>query len=240
MIFGALRVKNESRWIRRVVLGMREVCDEIIVLDDNSSDETPDICQEEGCKVIRKYTDDLNETQDKNDLLRNVWESGASIGDYVLLLDGDEILNPSDANYLIRATQSGGDCFSFPIVYLWDREDQVRVDRWYSTFHRPSLFRLTSRGLTFRGTGYGGNFHCGSVPQQLMGSYQKIGVRVLHLGYLHQEDRIRKYHWYNSQIPVPEYEDGYRHMVVGDLFPSTSRFVWAGPLELSPLSEVIR
>jgi len=40
---------------------------------------------------------------------------------------------------LFAAASSGAVCCSTHIVYLWDREDQVRVDRWYREFHRPSL-----------------------------------------------------------------------------------------------------
>ena len=118
---------------------------------------------------------------------------------------------------------------------MWDREDQVRVDRWYCDFRRPSLFRLTDRALTFRRTPYGGHFHCSSAPAQLLNRIQPIDARLLHYGYLRREDRIRKYHWYNQIDPGNPIEDGYRHMVIGDLFPAESRFRWAGPLELANL-----
>ncbi len=121
------------------------------------------------------------------------------------------------------------------IVYLWDREDQIRIDRWYREFRRPSLFKLTSRDLTFRRTGFGGEFHCSSAPAQLLGRQAPIPVRLLHYGYMHREDRIRKYEFYNRIDPNNPIEDGYRHMVIGDLFPSNSVFRHAGPLELRAL-----
>jgi hypothetical protein len=60
-------------------------------------------------------------------------------------------------------------------------------------------------------------------------------VRLLHYGYLHKEDRVRKFHWYNKIDPNNAFEDQYRHMVIGDVFPADSSFKWAGPLELRSL-----
>lgn len=234
-LIGMLRVKDEARWIERVIRSIQPVCDHILVLDDHSTDGTPDLCETLGCQVIRSTFDGINETRDKDFLLAKVWESGAQVGDYCLMIDGDEVLHPDDVPALRDAIARCFPCCSMHIVYLWDREDQVRIDRWYREFRRPSLFRLTSRALRFRRTEYGGNFHCSSAPAQLLGMICAIPVRLLHYGYLHREDRIRKFHFYNSVDPNNPIEDGYRHMVVGDLFPANAAFRWAGPLELKPL-----
>jgi hypothetical protein len=52
---------------------------------------------------------------------------------------------------------------------------------------------------------------------------------------MHAEDRIRKYHYYNTIDPNNEFEDQYRHMVIGDIFPANYAGKWAGPLELAPV-----
>ena len=235
MIFGMLRVKNEARWIERVVRSIQPVCKQILVLDDHSTDATPELCEQLGCLVFRSEFDGIHEARDKDFLLGQVWKAGAQIGDYCLMVDGDEALHQADIPAVEEAAKSAAVCCSFHIVYLWDREDQIRVDRWYKEFRRPSLFRLTSRDLTFKRTLYGGNFHCSSAPAQLLSQIVKIPVRLLHYGYLHREDRVRKWHWYNSIDPNNALEDQYRHMVIGDLFPANSVFKWAGPLELRPL-----
>jgi glycosyltransferase involved in cell wall biosynthesis len=235
-LFGMLRVKNEARWIARVIESMR-LCDHIVVLDDHSTDGTLEIICDgfDGVIVYLSSFDGIHEARDKDFLLQKVWEHGAEIGDYCLMIDGDEVLHPSDTPALQQAMQCGLDCCSLHIVYLWDREDQMRVDRAYREFRRPSLFRLTTRALTFRHTQFGGNFHCSSAPAQLLGSITPIAARLLHFGYLHREDRVRKYEFYNRVDPNNALEDCYRHMVIGDLFPAGSAFRHAGPLELRPL-----
>jgi glycosyltransferase involved in cell wall biosynthesis len=234
-VIGLLRIKNEARWIERVIRSIQPVCSRILILDDHSTDGTPEICEALGCIVFRSEFGGIDETRDKDFLLSKLWKSGAQVGDSCLMIDGDEMLHHDDISALQASLDPGIECASMHIVYLWDREDQVRVDRWYKEFRRPSLFRLTSPDLCFRRTAFGGNFHCSSAPAQLLDRIQPIPVRLLHFGYLHREDRIRKYYWYNEVDPGNPIEDGYRHMVVGDLFPAESSFRWAGPLQLEAL-----
>jgi glycosyltransferase involved in cell wall biosynthesis len=235
VIFGMLRVKNEARWIARVIQSIQPVCGRILVLDDHSDDGTPDICELLGARVFRSPFEGIHEARDKDFLLDQVWTSGATVGDYCLMIDGDEALHPADIPAIHAAVAQGLPCCTMHIVYLWDREDQIRVDRWYREFRRPSLFCLCHRGLTFKRTEFGGNFHCSSAPAQLLPVAKPIPARLLHFGYLHREDRVRKYHWYNQVDPNNAIEDGYRHMVIGDLFPAESSFRWAGPLELETI-----
>jgi glycosyltransferase involved in cell wall biosynthesis len=235
-VFGLLRVKNEARWIERAIRSLQPVCDRILILDDHSTDGTAEICESLGADVFRSPFADLHEARDKDYLLEKVWEAGAQIDDYCLMIDGDEALHPGDLAALANAIMSHLFCCSMHIVYLWDREDQIRTDRWYKEFRRPSLFRLTTRSLRFQRTYSAGNLHCSSVPAQFLMRITPIAVRLLHYGYLYREDRVRKFHWYNSIDPNNRLEDGYRHMVIGDLFPAESAFRHAGPLKLEALA----
>lgn len=238
-MIGLLRVKNEARWIERVIASIRPVCERILVLDDHSTDGTPELCEAAGATVLRSPFPDTDEARDeardKDYLLKQAWATGARLGDWVLMVDGDEALHPDDIPALLEATKGRYPCCSMHVVYLWDREDQVRVDACYRRFRRPSLFQLTRPDLSFKRTDAGGNFHCSNAPAQLLDRIYHLPVRLLHYGYLHREDRVRKYDWYNHNDKKNPVEDGYRHMVIGDLFPPESRFRHAGPLELEPL-----
>lgn len=238
MTYGMLRVKNEGRWIGRVIDALKPVCCQILVIDDDSTDDTREVAAAHGAIVLRTPFSSrgfIHEGQDKDWLLQQVWAAGAQIGDHVVCLDGDEELDARDLPALQLAIADGIICGSMHILYLWDKEDQIRVDRCYKEFKRPSIFQLTSRNLTFMRTANGGNFHCSSAPAQLLDQIKPLPVRLLHYGYLHKEDRVRKYHWYNKIDPNNSFEDGYRHMVVGDIFPADSSFRHAGPLEVQPL-----
>jgi glycosyltransferase involved in cell wall biosynthesis len=246
-----LRIRNEARWIREVLESVLPVCERIFVLDDHSEDETVEICEQFGgmVTVLRSHFTGLDETRDKNFLLQHIMGDVQERGEgihltgspdspfWVLAIDGDEVLSkngPAEIRRVLAETEYNA--FKLPIRYLWNARHVIRVDGVYRNFSRPSLFRLMNRAFTFQSTPYGGNFHCSSIPQELLG--QAVAAppcgeaEILHLGYLHREDRIRKFHWYNEMDPNNHAEDCYRHMVVGDLYPAHSTFRHGGPLQL--------
>jgi O-antigen biosynthesis protein len=228
-MIGMMRVKNEARWIERVITSMLPICEKILVMDDHSSDGTPFLCSSiPGVQVFDSPFTGLNETRDKNYLLDRARGDGSG---WVLCIDGDELLAPGAAAELARAASaSDARALSPRIRYLWDREDQVRTDGVYGRFRRPSAF--VPGTARFEATAAGGNFHCGNVPLSLQWGAKPVDADILHFGYLHREDRLRKYEWYNRHDAENGNEDGYRHMVIGDLFPAGSKFRHAGPLEL--------
>jgi glycosyltransferase involved in cell wall biosynthesis len=228
-MIGMLRVKNEARWIERVLSAMLPICERIFVLDDHSDDGTPFRCSSiPGVTVYDSPFSGLDEARDKNYLLDKIRGSG---DEWILAVDGDEILAPGSAAEMLRASQAlGVRALSPRVRYLWDREDQVRVDGVYGRFRRPSAF--LPGGARFQATLAGGNFHCGNVPLALQPHAIPVAADLLHLGYLHQADRLRKFEWYNRHDQVNPNEDGYRHMVIGDVFPAESAFRHGGPLRL--------
>ena len=237
-IYAMLRVKNESRWIDRVIRSIQPLCKKIIIFDDHSDDCTPQICEALGCLVFYSRFTDTCEWRDRDTLLRIARAEGAGYGDYGLMIDGDEILDPASVLAVRAAVDGGVMCASFHVVYLWDRDDQIRIDRWYREFRRPSLFRFVPGDLSFKKSLSGGGFHCSNAPAVLLDQQIPIPARLLHLGYLHREDRIRKFEFYNRVDPGNDLEDGYRHVVIGDLFPADSVFKHAGPLELQNIEKL--
>lgn len=231
-VIGAMRVRNEARWIRRAVNSILPLCQRVVVFDDHSEDDTPKILAAmPGVELIRSPFEGLDEARDKNLLLDHI----RAEADWVLMIDGDEILlDTTDLRITIRNTSS--QCISLRVLYAWDREDQVRVDGVYGNFRRQSVFRPGTSRFHSRGAA---NFHCGNVPVGLRASTAYVESALLHLGYLYPSDRVRKYEWYNANDPHNAAEDEYRHMVVGDVFPADSRFKWGGPLELRPLAETL-
>jgi glycosyltransferase involved in cell wall biosynthesis len=223
-----LRVKNEARWIERVIASLQPVCNRIVVMDDHSTDGTPELLAAAGVEVFPSPFETLDEARDKNWLLDHV-----GTPDWIVSIDGDEILTQPER--MLAAMDSGASCLTHPVFYLWDREDQYRVDGVYGLFRRHSAFRPT--GAKFPDSGYGGNFHCGNVPVSLRRDADFVDVPLLHLGYLHREDRIRKYGWYNQNDPNNQAEDCYRHMVQGDIpeVPADARLMHGGPLQLVKL-----
>ncbi|HBC96055.1 MAG TPA: glycosyl transferase [Clostridium sp.] len=82
-------VKNEENTIKRCLSSVRDLVDEIIIVDTGSSDSTKDICKNFTDKIYDfEWTDDFSSA-------RNFSFSMAT-EDYILWLDADDILLPED------------------------------------------------------------------------------------------------------------------------------------------------
>ena len=230
-----LRVKNEARWIERVIRSLQPLCSRVYVMDDHSDDGTPFICASiPGVTVFDSPFAGLDESRDKDWLLGKIRIDGADI---VVAIDGDEVLEPGGQDKIHKAVRRGN-AWTMRVLYAWNDDHHVRVDGVYARMHRPSMFRLGAcqRGFLKTPFGNGANLHCSSVPQELLHGAMQTDIRLLHLGYRDREDRLRKFAWYRSIDPDNPAEDGYRHIVQGDLpeIPAAARLRHAGPLTLQP------
>lgn len=90
--------KNEEKKIAKCILSARDIVNEIIVVDSNSTDKTTSVCHSLGAIV---YNHDFNgfATQ-KNFALSKV------TSDWALSLDADETLTPELAQEIKKAVQS--------------------------------------------------------------------------------------------------------------------------------------
>ena len=241
IVAGMMRCKNEARWIKRSIESIAPLCNAgIVVLDDHSTDGTAEIALglsgRVKAAVIPSPFRGLDEVRDKNALLDMALKTKA---DWVVCIDGDEVLMPGHADRLKiemqRIMENGAAirALAFSILYLWDREDQIRVDGVYGSMSRVSAFRPGKE--RFEPTG-GVNFHCGNCPQAIQGRAH-AGVSLLHYGYMERDDRLRKYSWYNAKDPHNFSENEYRHIVQGDIveIPADAVLKHGGPLRLRQL-----
>jgi glycosyltransferase involved in cell wall biosynthesis len=244
---GMIRAKNEARWIEAVVRSLLPLCDRVYVMDDHSTDSTVEICgRYMRVSVLPSPFDenDFSETRDKTWLLD--WIANDAPYTHVACIDGDEELEPEGPQKLRNLFRRGKVKSAMGrVVYLWDEKNQWRTDGIYGNFHRPSFFEINRddpHAMSFHSL-YGNktSLHCTNVPFGLIRDSVPTDINLLHYGYMHREDRLRKYEYYSTlKDPGNEIEDYYRHMVIGDVYPPDSRFLHAGPLALEPLTTLIR
>lgn len=92
-------VKNEEKNLPRCLASVKNVVDEMVVLDTGSTDRTPTIAQEFGAKV--HYFEWCNDfAAARNESLKYV------TGDWVLVLDADEYLSAEIAPHIQEAIKS--------------------------------------------------------------------------------------------------------------------------------------
>lgn len=179
-------------------------------------------------KAVREH-ERVNEYRDKEFLW--FWCKGNVDFDYVLCLDGDEVLSRAALRHFPAALEmlDKVDVLEIPVLYLWDSENQIRVDGTYRNLsdghpraRHPRIFtikRLSEAQLfmtRFETSGYGGNFHCGSIP---MAGWDRKPTRALfpypivHFGYIDRALRERKFEFYNRVDPNSEAQQFYLHVI---------------------------
>lgn len=104
-IIAALPAHNEENYIAKVVLGCRKLVDEVIVVDDGSSDATVDIARSLGAIVIKH---EINKGYGAaiNTCFKIAKERNADI---MIILDSDGQHNPGDIDKFIEPINKGAD-----------------------------------------------------------------------------------------------------------------------------------
>lgn len=213
------RLKNEERWIKQSIKSLYDFCDEIVILDDNSSDDTKQICTQFD-KVVDIHTktdSSFDEARDRNFLLDMALKRKP---DVLLSLDGDEIFLPGSEKIIqeeLNILYPDAQVFEFQLLTLWDSPNQIRFDGAFSSFWQKRMFRLKDQpfDLKINGSPYPGNLHCGSIPTNTLGIEHSVrsNAKIFHCASLDESLRNQKHAWYVSKDPDNPLTDNYQHML---------------------------
>jgi hypothetical protein len=178
MLSVCLIAKNEAENISRAIRSVRDIADEIVVLDTGSSDGTQDIARDAGAVVIP------SEWQDDFSAAYNEVISYAK-GEWIFQLDCDEELI-SESHPEIRDRITEPDVLAFSIL-----RDDFYTSNQFSTMYQVRMFRNRPE-LRFRG-----RIHHQFRPSldviatQLGMRFVESTIRIRHYGYL-GEDKTKK------------------------------------------------
>ena len=122
-------VKNEGKNIVRALLNLRPLADELIVVDTGSRDRTKEIARALGAKVFDfEWTGDFNFSGARN------FSISRATGDWILVMDADEVISPSSRKQLralIDGAKTKKTAYSFttrnyilsPSIWGWRAND---------------------------------------------------------------------------------------------------------------------
>ncbi len=161
-------VKNEERFLPECLASVKEVADEIVVVDTGSTDRTVEIARSFGAHVIEiEWPNDFSKARNVGlDQVKTPW---------VLVMDADEELVQEDIGVLEAAiTKPLGDAYNIRIVSVMDRADQI------SESYVSRLFR-SHKDVRFEGKIHEQIFH--SLTQANM-RLVPLNMRLIHKGYL--------------------------------------------------------
>ena len=169
-----LSVRNEELKIERTLFSLGWA-DEIIVVDNGSTDKTADIARQYGAKVI----------QSKNNLMLNVNKNfgfGKAKGSWILSMDGDEVIPPELAGEIKKSVHNS------PVVGYWIPRKNILFGKWiaHGLWWPDKQLRLFQRGI--------GAFPCKHVHEYLAvdGPTAELSVPMVHYNYETVSQFIRK------------------------------------------------
>jgi len=207
MLIGMMLVRNEAdRWLRQVLEQMRQVCDKIIVLDDCSTDNTPNVCLEYGAIVC--YSQEPIWATNEVSLRKFLWYMASLVarnGDWILCLDADETIHNIDLlpACVKAAEECGADGLAFSLYDMWS-PTHYRYDDFWNAHTRGWVMCVrydAGKEYTWRETA----LHCGRLPVNSCDLVSGTGLKIQHWGWSTPEDRQTKYERYIKADPDGEY-----------------------------------
>jgi len=165
-------IKNEERWIEKSLRSTSEVCNEIVILDNGSTDNTVKICKSFSnvmdIQINPKPHLPFDETKGKNTVLQMALKRNP---DFILYLDGDEVFQPNAKKILFKELTTihpNSYVFEFQVLHMWDRKNMYRYDGTYGNFWGKRLLRMAGqpRNLSYPETFFPGNRHCPPLPKK--------------------------------------------------------------------------
>lgn len=216
-------VKNEeNRYLKQVLESCKEFIDEAVIIDDNSTDNTIQLCKDILKDIPLKIVEN-SKSQFGNEIniRKQQWfETIITNPEWILFLDADEIFE-NRFKYEVRNLMHNidVDAYTFRLYDFWN-DTHYRDDKlWYAhSTYRPFMIRY-QRGLTyiFKETAQ----HCGRMPQNILDlPYKKSDLRLKHLGWSKKEDREEKYKRYMKLDPNGVYGSMLQYQSILDQNPN--------------------
>ena len=149
-IIGALLARDEAspdRYLERSIRAALELCDEVVVLDDNSTDKTGLIAHEIDPKrviVVTHNTGDGFWGDDETTPRAKLWDLAArEAGDdgWILVFDADmELLGISRSDLLTCCSTEIYNSWAMPLYDCWNDENLHRVDGYWIGWANPRVW----------------------------------------------------------------------------------------------------
>jgi glycosyltransferase involved in cell wall biosynthesis len=208
-IHGMILCRNEAnidRWFKDFLNQMNCLCDRLVFLDDNSTDNTIDIIERSRLKKeIEIYKNkeclwETNEVVARKDLWNKTIEK-CNQSDWILCLDCDELISKEHFDYVKYCFRylstypiANIDGLAFKLFDMWNKT-HYRFDKWWTGHLRHWCFAVRynkDKEYKWKET----KLHCGRFPLNSSCKMYPSLIPVKHMGWSNKEIRKIKYERY--------------------------------------------
>lgn len=220
-------MRNEGdRYLRRVLESAREYISDAVIIDDASTDNSVEVCEEvlQGIP-LRLIKNQESRFANEYQLRKQQWDETIKVNpEWILVLDADEIFESRFKDEVKELVANPDiDAYYFRLYDLWDEEHYRADSYWQAHQHfRPFLFRYKPEiTYVWRETPQ----HCGRHPLTIMEfPYVCSDLRLKHYGWAQAADRQAKYERYQQLDPGAKY--GWQAQYDSILDPAPNLIVW--------------
>lgn len=212
-------MRNEAeRYLPEVLSQAQRYSDKIVILDDNSDDDSVKVAEKHKAKVYTHEEEPLFWTQEhslRECLWKEILPLEAEPGDWILALDCDELLGEQfqcSKDIILRQNNVG--TFTFRIYEAWGSRDKVRIDgSWNPLSKETPMLTKYQPSVNYQFPHIG--LHSGRVPMNVLGPIVPSGASLLHLGWSNPEEHADKIARYTKmdKNPHPAMKQHYESML---------------------------
>lgn len=196
-LVGFVKCFNEGSTgnLERCLRHLKAFCDEIVICDDSSQDNSLEIARKYTSHIIVMPDEFKQELAHKQKLL----ELALSLNpDWIVFLDPDEVFDRHGEEGGIRSlcqygVEHGIDSFSFLYYNLWKGEENYRVDELWNKNWQRKLWRNTG-SLKFN---VREGLHLSQFPAGLRNE-RRTDVKLVHYGFAGEDKVNKKFSTYQS------------------------------------------
>lgn len=189
---------NESERITDCLRSVEKYCDGIILLDDDSQDDTYEIAKSDKLLLkAKKVRTEFNDKQNRNILLDIA--SFFKVG-WLIFIDADERFDKRFSDLREVMKRDDVDTVGVWIANLWDSMETYRTNM--KDTHPLSQNGLWFRWRMFRNKGRMQIFSIENLHFKTIPYFDKMfisNILLYHLGYLSKFNRYMKYHFYKIE-----------------------------------------